>query len=97
MYRNDDEKLIDIVLGEAVLVLLKTDATINNAALIRQLQAMAAVEKSAARHRACKQAIIVVRNNIKTGNNRYTHEIRDVDNVTHLFTSEGPPDGTKKH
>ncbi|RRZ93573.1 hypothetical protein [Erwinia sp. 198] len=97
MYRNDDEKLIDIVLGEAVLVLLKTDATINNAALIRQLQAMAAVEKSAARHRACKQAITDVRNNIKTGNNRYTHEIRDVDNVTHLFTSEGPPDGTKKH
>ncbi|WP_380184723.1 hypothetical protein [Kalamiella sp. sgz302252] len=97
MYRNDEEKLIDIILGEAVLALLKSDAAINNAALIRQLQAMAAVEKSAARHRACKQAILDVRNNIKSGSNRYTHEIRDMDNVTHLFTSEGPPDGTKKH
>ena len=97
MYRNNDEKLIDIVLGEAVLALLKSDAVINNAALIRQLQAMAAVEKSAVRHRACKQAILDVRNNIKSGNNRYTHEIRDMDNVKHLFTSEGPPDGTKKH
>lgn len=97
MYRNNEEKLIDIVLGEAVLALLKKDAVINNAALIRQLQAMAAVEKSAVRHRAFKQAILDVRDNIKSGSNRYTHEIRDIDNVKHLFTSEGPPDGSKKH
>ncbi|MBV4366015.1 hypothetical protein ACMGGR_16155 [Erwinia sp. BNK-24-b] len=97
MYRNDEEKLVDIVLGEAVLALLKGDAAINNAALIRQLQAMSAVEKNATRQRACRQAITDVRNNIKSGSNRYTHEIRDTDNVTHLFTSEGPPNGTKKH
>ncbi|WP_075182105.1 hypothetical protein [Pantoea sp. 1.19] len=97
MYRSDEEKLIDTILGEAVIALLKGGGAINNAILIRQLQNMAASEKDPARQQACKQAIAEVRNNMTATRNRTTHEIVDRDNVRHLFTSDGPPEGTKKH
>lgn len=99
MYRNEDEEelLSDIILGEAVMVLLKSDAAISSAALVRQLQSMAAVETELARQRACRRAIAEVRNYSATGRDADTRQIRDRDNVTHLFTSEGPADGTKKH
>lgn len=97
MYRNEDEEelLSDIILGEAVMVLLKADAAISSAALIRQLQSMAAAEKDPSRQRVIRQAIAEVRN--YQAPDRSTHEIRDRDNVAHFFTSEGPSDGTKKH
>ncbi|MFK8257643.1 hypothetical protein ACFL9S_07640 [Erwinia sp. AnSW2-5] len=99
MYRNEDEEelLSDIILGEAVMVLLKADAAISSSALIRQLQMMAATEKEISRQRACRQAIAEVRDHQPPVRDSDTQEIRDGDNVTHLFTSEGPADGTKKH
>ncbi|MBC3945903.1 hypothetical protein H8S21_11255 [Erwinia persicina] len=98
MYRNEDEELLsDIILGEAVMVLLKADAAISSSALIRQLQSMAAAEKELYRQRACRRAIAEVRNHQAPERHSDTREIRDRDNVTHLFTSEGPADGTKKH
>ncbi|MBD8165235.1 hypothetical protein [Erwinia persicina] len=99
MYRNEDEEelLSDIILGEAVMVLLKADAAISSSALIRQLQAMAAGEKELTRQRACRRAIAEVRSYQAPEPDTDTREIRDRDNVTHLFTSEGPADGTKKH
>ncbi|WP_338563928.1 hypothetical protein [Erwinia sp. E_sp_B04_7] len=92
MYKNEDEKLIDILLGEAVMVLLKDDAAISNAALIRQLQAMASAESDTVRQRACRRAISEVRSYMAADHESNKHE-----NMTHMFSSEGPPDGTKKH
>ncbi|MEN5015795.1 hypothetical protein ABEH87_05455 [Erwinia sp. Eh17-17] len=99
MYRNEDEEelLSEIMLGEAVMVLLKSDAAISSAALIRQLQSMAAVEQETLKQRACRRAIAEVRDSQAADRASDTKEIRDRDNVTHLFTSEGPADGTKKH
>lgn len=97
MYQNDEDKLTDIVLGEAILALLRGDAPVSNASLIQQLQQMSAVEKDTARQRACQLAIAEVRNNRSASPKSVTHRVRDRDNITHLFTSEGPPDGTKKH
>ena len=99
MYRNEDEEeiLSDIIMGEAVMVLLKADAAISSAALVRQLQSMAAAEKDLSRQRACRRAIAEVRNYQSPERHHDTQEIRDRDNVTHLFTSEGTSDGSKKH
>lgn len=97
MYRNEEEKLTDILLGEAVMVLLKADAAISNAALIKQLHALAAVETDAARQLACKRAINQVRNHSAPNRDSFSQEIRDSDNVMHLFTNEESPDGSKKH
>jgi len=99
MYRNEDEEelLTDVMLGEAVMVLLKADAAISSAALIRQLQVMVAAENEPSRQRACRRAIAEVRHSLVPEQDSDAQEIRDRDNVTHLFTSEGPADGTKKH
>lgn len=97
MYKNEEEKLSDIVMGEAVMVLLSNDAAISKTALIRQLQDMAATETEVVRQRACRRAIAEVRQSQAQEQNRQTHEIRDRDNVTHMFTSDGPANGAKKH
>ena len=91
MYKNEDEKLIDILLGEAVMVLLKDDAAISNAALIKQLQAMAMRETDVVRQRACRRAVSVIRSHLSADREGLRHD------SMHMFTSEGPPDGTKKH
>ncbi|MEM6158980.1 hypothetical protein AAH446_00235 [Erwinia sp. P6884] len=96
MYQKDEDILTDIVFGEAILALLRGDAPVSNASLIQQLQHMAAVEKIPARQRACQLAIAEVKNNRPAPPKPVTHRVRGRDNI-HLFTSEGPPDGAKKH
>ncbi|KOC91924.1 hypothetical protein [Winslowiella iniecta] len=97
MTRSDEEKLTDIMMGEAVLALIRADGVISNAALIHQLQLMAKAESDGVKRRACQRAINEVRASQADSHKRVTHEIRGRDNVVHLFTSDGPADGTKKH
>ncbi|MGB9098838.1 hypothetical protein [Erwinia sp.] len=97
MYRNDEEKLTDIVIGEAVMVLLKDDSAISNTALIKQLQAMTADEMDLARQRACRRAVSEVRGYIADERREAGKDVRDSENVSHMFTNDGPADGTKKH
>lgn len=42
MYRSEDEKLADIVMGDAVLQLLKQAGPVTTLALLEKLRAMAA-------------------------------------------------------
>lgn len=44
MYRSEDEKLADIVMGDAVLQLLKQAGPVTTLALLEKLRAMAASE-----------------------------------------------------
>lgn len=46
MNRNDDEKLIDIMMGKAVLAMLHGGGPVSTAALITQLQSLATEEKN---------------------------------------------------
>ena len=48
MYRSEDEKLTDVMIGEAVLTLLKSDKPVSSNALIAQLELMAAVKNDIA-------------------------------------------------
>ncbi|MGB9097912.1 hypothetical protein [Erwinia sp.] len=97
MDRNEEEKLIDILLGEAVLVLLKEEAAISNAALIKQLKLLSVTETHVLRQRAYRLAINEVRNYTSADISVTSHDVRDRDHKRHLFNHEGPPDGTKKH
>lgn len=91
MYKNENEKLIDILLGEAVMVLLRDDAAISNAALIKQLQAMAMRETDVVRQRACRRAVSVIRSHLSADRDGARND------SLHSFNSEGPEDGTRKH
>ncbi|WP_034917990.1 MULTISPECIES: hypothetical protein [Erwinia] len=95
MYKNEEDKLTDIMLGEAVLALLHGGGPVTNAALIDQLRTMIDVEQDEIKKRACKRAINEVRES--KNNTRTTHEVRDRDNVRHIFNNDGPSDDTKKH
>lgn len=57
MSKNDDEKLVDILTGEAVMVLLAQDSPVFAEHVVAQLQAMAASERNPIRLRAFQRAI----------------------------------------
>lgn len=97
MYKDQEEKLTDIILGEAVMVLLKDDASINSANLLRLLQSMLAAEKEVARQQACRSAMEELRNYSSFETEDTGFDQPGSDAMSHLFTSDGPPDGTKKH
>lgn len=97
MYKDEEEKLTDIILGEAVMVLLKDDATIDSANILRLLQTMASSEKDSFRQRACRSAMEELRNYASFETEGTSFEQPGHDDMSHLFTSDGPPDGTKKH
>ncbi len=97
MNRNDDEKLIDIMMGKAVLAMLHGGGPVSTAALITQLQSLATEEKNESRKRACELAIVEVRNSATANRQHTTFKVRGSDNVGHIFSSEGPSDDKKKH
>ncbi len=97
MNRNEDEKLIDIMMGKAVLAMLHGGGPVSTAALVTQLQAMAADETHESRKRACELAIAEVRNSATAARQSTTFKVRGSDNVGHIFSSEGPSDDKKKH
>ncbi|CAK6501282.1 hypothetical protein PANPB_00153 (plasmid) [Pantoea sp. Nvir] len=57
MSKNDDEKLVDILIGEAVMVLLQQESPVFAKHVVAQLQAMAASERNPVRQRAFQHAI----------------------------------------
>lgn len=98
MQKDDEEqKLTDILIGEAVLTLLRQDAVMNTSALIDRLQAMASGEHDTLRQRACRRAISEVRASRQSDNGSVTQEVRDHENVMHMFNNDGPSDDSKKH
>ena len=60
MYRSEEEKITDVMIGEAVLTLLKSESPISSNALIAQLEAMAGETDDATKLQAIKVAIVEV-------------------------------------
>jgi len=57
MSKDDDEKLVDILIGEAVMALLQQKSPVFAKHVVARLQAMAASERNPHRQRAYQQAI----------------------------------------
>jgi len=97
MYRSDDEKLTDVMIGEAVLTLLKSDKPVSSNALINQLELMAAETDDDAKVMTIRKAIIEVRNGMAAARKRASSVPPDRENVSHRLNNDGPPEGSKKH
>jgi hypothetical protein len=97
MYRSEDEKLTDVMIGEAVLTLLKSDKSVSSNALIEQLELMAADADDDAKSTIIHKAITEVRNGMIAARKRVKGDHAERDNATHRMNSDGPPDGSKKH
>lgn len=97
MYRSEDEKLTDVMIGEAVLTLLKSDKPVSSNALIAQLELMAANADDDTKVSVIRNAITEVRNGMVAARKRLQGDGAERDNTTHRMNSDGPPDGSKKH
>jgi hypothetical protein len=96
MYRSDEERLTDIIMGDAVIQLLKNRGPVSARALIDKLRAMAAVEPDPLRQKALCRAMVEVSNNIGTAENSGV-PIKDQNNVTHIFRNRDGADKGAKH
>ncbi|ORM72778.1 hypothetical protein HA48_13100 [Pantoea wallisii] len=96
MYRSEEERLTDIVMGDAVLQLLKQAGPVTTAALLDKLHALAGQETNPARQRAFHRAIAEVQNNqdASAGN---SVALKDTNNVTHIFRNRDGSGKTTKH
>ncbi|THB84398.1 hypothetical protein E1N66_10585 [Pantoea allii] len=97
MYRSEDEKLTDVMIGEAVLTLLKSDKPVSSNALIAQLELMAADADDDVKVSVIRKAITEVRNGMVAARQRVQADGTERDKNTHRMNSDGPPDGSKKH
>ncbi|CAK9886726.1 MAG: hypothetical protein XXXJIFNMEKO3_03172 [Candidatus Erwinia impunctatus] len=97
MFRNNDEKQVDNVLGEAVLALIRDAAPVSNSALIKQLQRMANAAGDAEKRQACQHAIREIEHNLALNQHRQRHEVLDRDNVTHIIVGDNRCADKKKH
>ena len=68
MYRNEDEKLSDIIMGEAVLELLDEIAPVTTSSLLLKLQAFLLREENANKEKAIRPAI----DEVKAATERYS-------------------------
>lgn len=94
MNKIDDEKLCDILIGEAVIELLSDKARISRRALLTKLQAMLEGEKDESRRRATKLAIREVRSEMNSDD-----ALRggDRNNVVSFMRNERSDDDQTRH
>lgn len=57
MSKNDDERLVDILIGEAVMALLQQESPVFAKHVVAKLQTMATSERNSLRQQACQRAI----------------------------------------
>ncbi|NIE51855.1 hypothetical protein ABNP39_20240 (plasmid) [Pantoea dispersa] len=96
MYRSEDEKLADIVMGDAVLQLLKQAGPVTTLALLEKLRAMAASETDPVRQRAFRYAIAEVQNS-KSAPQGEAVALKGSDNVTHIFRNRDNTGKNTRH
>ncbi|MCW1877864.1 hypothetical protein OMR58_25860 [Erwinia sp. INIA-01] len=91
MYRSKEEKLVDTILGEAILMLLERGSTIGSTALIAILDGMSKQEKNPERNQAIVTAMNDVKNNSSSG-----ASYRSVNSTNSSYFFKQESDG-KKH
>lgn len=84
MHRSDEERLADILMGDAVLQLLRNVGPVSNDTLLEKLRIMASQESDPERLKALRLAMAEVMNNKQT-TSRNSVALKDADNVTHIF------------
>ncbi|KNC13349.1 hypothetical protein AC790_10060 [Pantoea sp. RIT-PI-b] len=95
MYRSDEERLTDIIMGDAILQLLKKSGPVSTRALLDKLRIMASLERDPPRQAALSRAMTEVMHHIDVPQQSGV-ALKDTDNVTHIFRNrDGSGNGTK--
>ena len=94
MYRTKEEKLVDDILGEAVIKLIHSNRAIGTLTLIATLRGMAEKERNLDRKKACLHAINDVISSLEKSNSSSSN-LKST--VTQLFPGQELSDNSKKH
>jgi len=97
MYKSNDERLTDILIGEATLELLLSGKAVSSRALKEILQRMADHEEDEDRQLALVRAINEVQQNLNTQSGQSRVALRDRNNAEHHFKGEAIPGDKRKH
>lgn len=96
MNRSEQQKIIDEIIGEAALTLLKLSGPVNTQALIDQLMLMKEQSSDNEQRAAVIAAINDVRDSIMAGKKR-REEQPSADNVLQLFGNQESSGSNRKH
>ena len=97
MYKSNEERLTDIVIGEATLELLLSDKAVSSRALMDVLQRMAAEEADEDRQQVIVRAINEVQQNLTTQSTQSRVTLRDRNNNEHHFKGDAMHDDKRRH
>lgn len=100
MSKSDIDKLVDIIMGEAVLKLLESDAAISYDALIDQLRTSMHSETDPQRRQACARTLSDVRAfkaNINQQDGTTEQPLFSKDSILLRFNGDPPGSNDKKH
>lgn len=97
MYRSNDERLTDLLIGEATLELLLSGKAVSSRALKEILQRMADEEEDEDRQQALARAIDEVQQNLNTQSGQSRVTLRDRNNTEHHFKTDAIPGDKRKH
>lgn len=96
MNRSDEQRLADIVMGDAVLQLLQKAGPVTHSALLDKLRSMAAMEANPARQKALQRAMAEVMNNLQSPDTQ-SATLKETNNVTHIFRHRAKPGKDTQH
>lgn len=97
MYKSNEERLTDIVIGEATLELLLSDKAVSSRALMEVLQRMAEGEADEERQQVITRAIHEVQQNLNAQSAQSRVTLRDRNNTEHHFKGDAIPGDKRKH
>lgn len=101
MNKSDDEYLTDIVIGEAILSLLREKGPVSTQALVARLKSMEATEPDPSRRAAMTNVVVDISNNNMAAMIRTARERKkrpdSKENVYPLFANNQRPGTGEKH
>jgi len=97
MYKSNEERLTDIIIGEATLELLLSDKAVSSRALMDVLQRMVAEESDDERQQVILRAINEVQQNLNSQSNQSRVTLRDRNHNEHHFNGDAVPDNKRRH
>ncbi len=97
MYKSNDERLTDILIGEATLELLLSGKAVSSRALKEILQRIADREDDEDRQLALVRAINEVQQNLTTQSGQSCVALRDRNDTEHNFKGKAIPGDKRKH
>lgn len=94
MFRTEEEKLVDTILGEAVIKLLDSNSVIGSSTLIAMLSLMAKKETDPTRQKACLDALNDVKNSLSV---KKDSNLKQDTTASQIFIGQDFTENEKKH